>query len=46
MKPLKVTGRNKTLILLADWIAGVDYELDNTDSEENDGDHNLSLIHI
>ena len=40
MKSLKVTGRNKTLILPADWIAGVDYEPDNNDADENDGDHN------
>ena len=40
MKSLKVTGRNKTLILPANWIAGVDYELDNNDADEDDGDHN------
>ena len=40
MKSLKVTGRKKTLILPADWIAGVDHGLDNNDEEEKDGDHN------
>ena len=40
MKSLKVTGRNKTLILPAEWIAGVDHNLQNEDPEENDGDHN------
>ena len=40
MKSLKVTGRNKTLILPAEWIAGVDHNLQNEDPEEDDGDHN------
>ena len=40
MKSLKVTGRNKTLILPAKWIEGMDHELDNADSDETDGDYN------
>ena len=40
MKSLKITGRNRTQILPAEWIAGVDHDIDNDDPDENDGDHN------
>ena len=37
VKSLKITGRNKVCILLADWIAGVHY--DDADSKNSDNNH-------
>ena len=36
LKSLKVTGRNNTRILPADWIAGVDYENSKADDPEDE----------
>ena len=40
MKSLKITGRNRTHILPAKWIAGVDHDIDNNNPDKNNGDHN------
>ena len=40
VKSLKITGHNKTQILPTKWIAGVDHNIKNNNSDENDGDHN------
>ena len=40
MKSLKITGRNRTQILSAKWIAGVDHDIENNNPDENNGDHN------
>ena len=38
MKSLKIEGRNRVAILPADWIAGVDYEGDNQNNNDDDTD--------
>jgi len=38
IKSLKLQNRRKTIFYPTDWIAGVDYEVNNNDNDNNDDD--------